>query len=245
MAQPVDLPIPAATTSDYPPGVRVRATEAGPVYADRRGQTLYGLDMRTVLRWAPDPALYCGEACQAEWEPMLAPADAVVNIRYPGASGRPQNDYGDGRFLDNRRAPDWTVIAGPAGPQWVYKGWHMVFTRRGSQPGATDFDGHDGKIWNTLKFVPPVPQVSAPAGVKPAFVEGRYVLSDSTGRPLFTGRCAQPCAWTPLPAPLASSGMTRWKVSRASDVAQWHYGTQPVFIQTGATLPDGARHLEP
>lgn len=245
LAQPADLPIPPATTGDYPPGVTVREVSGGKVYADRRGLTLYGLDMRTVLRWAPDPALYCGEACQAEWEPLRAPANAVVNIRFPGASGRSPDDFGGGRYLDNRRAPDWTVIAGPAGPQWVYKGWHMAFVRRGSQPGSTAFDGHDGMIWNTLKFVPPVPQVIAPAGIRSVFIEGRHVLSDSAGRALFTGRCAQPCAWTPLAAPLASRGMGQWKVGRSADTAQWHFGALPVFVQTGAALPEGARHIEP
>lgn len=244
-AQPADLPIPPVTTTDYPPGVKVREAGGGKVFVDRRGLTLYGLDMRTVLRWAPDPALYCRDACLAEWEPLLAPEDAKVNIRFPGAAGRSPNDFEGGHYIDNRRAPDWTVIAGPSGPQWVYKGWHMVFTRRGSKPGSTEYDGHDGMIWNTLKFVPPVPKVAAPAGIHPVFVEGRYVLADNAGRLLFTGACAEPCGWTPLAAPLASRGMGQWKVGRAGDVAQWHVGALPVFVQTGGVLPAGARYLEP
>lgn len=244
-AQPADLPIPPATTSEYPSGVRVREAGSGSVYADRRGLVLYGMDMRTVLRWATDPAQYCRDQCAAEWEPLLAPPGFAVNLRYPGAGGRPQSDYGGGQFLDNRKAPDWTVIAGPQGPQWVYKGWHMVFTRRGSEPGSVEFDGHDGRIWNTLKYIPPVPQVVAPPGVRPAFIGQRYVLADSQGRPLFTGTCLKPCTWTPLPAAMASRGIGKWKVDRSLDTPQWRLGAQPVFVETEAGLPTGARHLQP
>ncbi|HMP56220.1 MAG TPA: hypothetical protein PKD92_06590 [Novosphingobium sp.] len=245
LAQPVDLPIPPATTAEYPPGVRVRDTASVPVYADGRGLTLYGMDMRTVVRWSPNPALHCRQDCLAEWEPLLAPADATVNIRYPAGPGALNAMTAGSPFLDNRRAPDWTVIEGPAGRQWVYKGWHMVFTRRASKPGSTAFDGHDGMVWNTLKFVPPVPEISAPAGVRASLVDGRYILADGAGRPLFTGRCAQPCTWTPLPAPLAGRGMNRWSVNRSSERPQWQYGSLAVFVQTQEALPRGARHIEP
>ena len=86
-AQPADLPIPAATTSEYPPGVTVRQTASGPVYADARGHTLYGMDMRTLLRWSPDAAQYCKDACAENWEPLLAPADAKPNIVFPRGFG--------------------------------------------------------------------------------------------------------------------------------------------------------------
>ena len=88
LAQPADLPIPAARTSEYPAGISVRQTRAGPVYADARGRTLYGLDMRTVLRWSPDASQFCKDRCP-DWEPLLAPADAKPTIMFPRGFGGP------------------------------------------------------------------------------------------------------------------------------------------------------------
>lgn len=228
-AQPADLPIPAATTSEYPAGVRVANTPAGSVYADRSGRTLYGMDMRTVLRWSPDAAQYCQAECQKDWEPLLAPAGTPVNIRFPRGGG-PNAAAGEG-FVQPQRAPDWTVIAGPQGPQWVYKGWHMVYVRKGERRGSTAFDGAGGNIWNTLKFVPPVPRVAAPAGVQPQFAGGTYQLADANGRALFTGRCKPACeGWTPLTAGMAQSAMGEWTIDRMGDRPQWRYRGRPVFV---------------
>ena len=58
------------------------------------------------------------------------------------------------------------MIAGPAGPQWVYKGWHTVYVRNGDGCASTRFDGAENQTWNTLKFVPPMPVVEAPAGIR-------------------------------------------------------------------------------
>ena len=90
-AQPADLPIPAATTAQYPRGVSVRDTDSGPVYVNAKGLTLYGMDMRTVVRWSPDPAQYCKETCTADWEPLLAPAGSTPNTSFPrGFGDRPR-----------------------------------------------------------------------------------------------------------------------------------------------------------
>lgn len=128
-AQPADLPIQAATTSVYPPGVSV-GNGGTPVYVWQGRHTLYGMDMRTLLREGPNPALYCTGPCAELWAPLLAPADAKPNIIYP------LNNSTSPDYVPNQKAPDWTVIAGPQGPQWVYKGWHMVFTRKGEAPGS-------------------------------------------------------------------------------------------------------------
>ena len=63
-------------------------------------------------------------------------------------------------FIQNQKAPDWTVIQGAQGPQWVYKGWHMVFVRKGEAPGSAAHEGDGNLSWNTMKFVPPVPKVT-------------------------------------------------------------------------------------
>ncbi|MDG2002992.1 MAG: hypothetical protein P8J20_06625, partial [Novosphingobium sp.] len=158
LAQPVDLPIPPAKTSEYPTGISVAENDAGPVYVNQQGQTLYGMDLRTVQRWAPDGVSYCSTRC-SEWEPVLAPADSKPNIAYPRGFGPRRRAEqaklaAKGYHAQPQKAPDWTVIEGPHGLQWVYKGWHMVYTRKGDQQGSTQHDGASNFIWNTLKFVP-------------------------------------------------------------------------------------------
>ena len=256
-AQPADLPIAPATTTQYPPGVVVRQTSKGPVYADARGHTLYGMDMRVLIRWAPNPALYCKDDCAKTWEPLLAPPDAKVNIMFPRGFGdrsqpaaspraaapaapaaqpRLQNERPLGQaalpegFVLPQRAPDWTVIEGPGGPQWVYKGWHLVYTRKNDRPGSTAHDGEDRFTWNTLKFVPPVPQVTAPPGVSPTFANGAYLLADKDGHALFTGTCAAGCSWTPLAAPAASRAIGDWSVNLGGDRPQWSWKGKPVYV---------------
>jgi predicted lipoprotein with Yx(FWY)xxD motif len=88
-AQPVDLPIPAATTDQYPPGVTVKQTSKGPVYADAQGHTLYGMDMRTLVRWSADAAQYCQAQCAETWQAVLAPPDAKPNVLFPRGFGQP------------------------------------------------------------------------------------------------------------------------------------------------------------
>ena len=285
-AQPADLPIPAATTSEYPPGVSVRQTRSGAVYADAKGRTLYGMDMRTLVRWAPDASKYCQQECQQTWEPLLAPADAKPNVVFPRGFGGPPPGAGQGQggaagglaalagaaqgqaaaqaqaprpqgggnnqvppgMIQNQRAPDWTVIAGPNGPQWVYKGWHMVYARKDERPGSTAHDGEGQMTWNTLKFVPPVPRLAAPQGVAPLFAGGAYALTDKNGRVLFTGNCTAACAWTPLAAPMAGRNVGEWTVNLAGDRPQWTWRGKPVFVSQevdSAAAPAGGSVLRP
>ena len=250
LAQPADLPIPAATAAQYPPGVAVGAAGGSPVYVDGTGRTLYGMDMRTLLRFSVDASQYCQGVCAERWEPMLAPADAKPNVAFPrGFSGAASRQAAPSDIIPNQRAPDWTIIAGPQGPQWVYKGWHMVFVRKGDAPGSAAFDGADDRIWNTLKFIPPVPKLVAPANVGSAFVEGGYVLVGTDGRLLFTGLCGSDCSgWRVFSAAAASRGVGDWSVNRDADSPQWAYRGNPVFVaQTAraADLPPGATVLRP
>ncbi len=237
IAQPADLPIPAATTDKYPDGVRVVAAKSGTVYANKKGQLLYGMDMRTLLRWGPDPAKYCSAACAENWIPLLAPKEAVPNIEYPRGFGGPQSPVRPG-FVRPQGAPDWTIIEGAQGPQYVYKGWHLVFVRKAAKAGAADFDGAEARTWNTLKFVPPVPVINAPVGVKPVFADGAYALADKDGRMLYSGKCAKDCAgWVPLGGGAASAGIGEWTISNNGDAPQWHFRGSPVFVSSGDT-PD-------
>lgn len=246
LSQPADLPIPAATTSVYPPGVAVGRAGGAPLYVGPGGRTLYGMDMRTLLREGPDPSQYCRAECTAVWEPLLAPPEAAVNIVYPGvrspAVPPPDNPH------PNQKAPDWTVIRGPQGPQWVYKGWHMVFIRKGEAAGSAKHEGEEDRRWNTLKFVPPVPTVAAPGNVTTTFVDGAYALVDGHERLLFTGACTKNCAWQPFTGGFASRGLGEWTVLRDGDAPQWAYRGKRVYVAqstSAADLPRGGAALRP
>jgi hypothetical protein len=204
------------------------------------------MDMRTVTRWTAEPTEYCRRECLDTWEPLLAP-DETPDIAYPpgfsrrirlGLEGRepePSEPAGD-FFADPQKAPDWTVIATPQGPQRVYKGWHLVFARKGDAPGSTMHDGANEFIWNTLKYVPPVPEVEAPGGIAPQFTGDGYVLVDARGRALFTGHCMSDCTgWQPLSGGLASRGVGNWTIDRSGDSPQWAWHGKPVFA---SGLPD-------
>jgi predicted lipoprotein with Yx(FWY)xxD motif len=244
-AQPADLPIPAATTTEYPAGVSVGKAGGVPVYVASDGRTLYGMDMRTVLRWGPDASKYCQGPCAELWEPLLAPEGSKPNIMFPRGFGSRMPEG----FLQNQKAPDWTIIEGPQGAQWVYKGWHMVYVRKGEAPGSAAHEGEDNLTWNTLKFVPPVPKLTAPVNVSTAFVDGAYALVDNEGRLLYTGDCHGDCAvWRPFAGGMASRGVGDWTVSRNADSAQWLYRGKPAFVAQGssvADLPAGAAVLRP
>lgn len=268
-AQPADLPIPAATSTQLPPGVAVRGSGKDAVYVDAEGRTLYGLDMRTVHRWSPNPALHCASHCDPEWEPVLAPGERA-NIDFPpgfgdalrksietGEASQRRRDMpdtitredGSTFFLNPQSAPDWTVIDGPQGPQWVYMGWHLVFRRTDEAPGSTAFDGAEGFTWNTLKFVPPAPEIAAPPQVASAFVDGAYALTDDHGRVLYTGACSTDCnAWVPLAAGMANRGIGEWLVDRQQETPRWTWRGKPVFVAASedpSTLPTGATLLRP
>ncbi|WP_298196948.1 hypothetical protein [Novosphingobium sp.] len=243
-AQPADFPLVPADGSPLPPGVQVRTGEGTAVYTDHEGRVLYGMDMRTVLRWSPDAAQYCTGPCRRTWEPLRAPPGSTPNIRFP-ADGRPRTEPG---LVQPQSAPDWTIIAGPDGPQWVFKGWHMVYVRRAADSGSTAFDGADERTWNTLKYVPPKPRLTAPPAVTVRFVGGAYRLADATGQLLFSGSCGDPCRWAPLAAPMASTGTGEWTVDQSGDAPRWVWRGQPVFVAEGtdlSALPTGASPLQP
>ena len=306
-AQPVDIPLPAAKTTEFPTGVAVAKVTDGQVYVDAQGRTLYGLDLRTVNRWAVDPSKYCVEGRCDGWEPLLAPPGTKPNLtvfrgfrRGAGAGARPAGApgaaagasaptplsqvYGGGQgapaaagaaaaapgaaarpagapgaapagldqqqlaaafgmgaapagMYTQQNAPDWTVLDGPNGPQYVYKGYNMVFVRKGDKPRSTAYEGYENKTWNTLKFIPPVPTVIAPNGVGTTWLDDGYVLTDKDGKLLYTGKCGRDCTgWKPLAAAIASQGLGEWTVDRNAPRPQWLYRGKPVYVATDETL---------
>jgi predicted lipoprotein with Yx(FWY)xxD motif len=298
-AQPADIPVPAAKTTEFPAGISVAKVPGGQVYVDAQGRTLYGLDLRTVNRWAVDGSKYCAEAGRCVgWEPLLAPPGSKPNLNLfrgfrrgagagagarpagaapaaagaaaaSGAAARPAGAagaaptgvdpqqlaaaFGQGGapagMYTQQNAPDWTIVDGPAGPQYVYKGYNMVYVRKGDKPRSTAFEGAQDKTWNTLKFIPPVPKVAAPNGVGAAWVNDSYVLTDKDGKLLYTGRCGTDCAsWKPLAAGIASQGLGEWTVDRNAARPQWLYRGKPVYVAADdslASLPRSSMALRP
>lgn len=281
LAQPADLPIPAAASDEFPAGISVSKAKSGPIYVDAKGRTLYGLDLRAIVSRTAQGPKYCSGPCLEEWEPLLAPPGSKPTIVPQqgfgggGGGGQGQGGQGQGGQGGQAAAPgqagqsaaqgqaqgaaqapaqaqaqaqgggqnrtgsttgaqpeaDWGIIEGPAGPQYVYKRWHMVFVRKGDKPGQTDKDGHDKYVWNTLKYVPPVPKLTAPTTVASAFQDGSYVLTNKQGRVLFTGNCTKDCRWVPLQAGAAGRGLGgEWTVDRSGDTPQWVYRGKPVYV---------------
>lgn len=249
LAQASDMDIPAAASDRFPEGVSVKRVEGGKVYVDRRGLTLYGMDVRAASGRTGRPFAFCSDACRDQWEPLLAPAGSPSmeipamfgGRRKPEASDAPDKDAGD-----------WAAVQGPGGPQWVYKGVHLVFTRKGDRPGSVAHDGDDGYTWNTLKYVPPAPELSAPPNVEARLLDGAYVLADTRGNLLFSPRaktCVDACAgWQVFASGMARRGTGEWAVKQGEDHAQWVYRGKPVYQIKGsnpADIPAGGVLLNP
>jgi predicted lipoprotein with Yx(FWY)xxD motif len=224
-AQAADLDVPVAAAGQFPRGISVKAH----VYTDRRGMTLYGMDMRAATGRTGQPVLYCSGDCLSQWEPLLAPRGAPVSP-VPPAFGGPRGEAATVKAASGN--PDWTVMEGPAGPQWVYKKVHLVFTRKGATPGSTEQDGADGYLWNSLKYVAPPPKLTAPSDVAARLLDSAYVLADAQGNWLFSPKhddCTDPCAWRPLATGMVRRGVGQWTVRQTADAAQWLYRGKPVY----------------
>lgn len=224
-AQAADLDIPVAAADHFPRGISVKAR----VYTDRRGLTLYGMDMRAATGRTGQPALYCSGDCLTQWEPLLAPRGAPISP-LPRAFGGPRQEA---PVVEPASAnSDWTVMEGPAGPQWVYKKVHLVFTRKDARPGSTEHDGADSYLWNSLKYLPPPPKLVAPPDVTARLADGAYVLADAQGNWLFSPKsadCADPCGWRPHSTGMARGSVGQWSVRQTADFAQWIYRGKPVY----------------
>lgn len=204
-----------------PAGVSIGQTESGAVFIDARGMTLYSLNARLAGSRSGASLKYCVGPCTSVWSPLVAPADAQA-------------------------VAPWTVVDGALGRQWAYKG-NPVFTYlQDRAPGSRAGDGYDD-LWTAIAYVPPPPQIVAPASVTVLFVDGAYIMADRKGRALFTSDCAAGCE-QPLVGGMASLPIGDWKVARSGDRPQWTYRGKPVYVSQNerkTRVPQGAVVLRP
>jgi len=242
-AQAADLPPEAASGEPLPAGVSIRKVGAQSVYVDAHGRTLYGMDMRAVTGRTGHQPLWCSGDCLTQWTPLAAPAKAEIVPAPP--------EFGGDRKAPRLKqdGPDWIVMQGPSGPQWVYKRVNLVFTHAGERPGTIGHEGEDGLVWNSLKYVPAAPKIDAPADVTARLVDRRYLLVDGQGNLLVTHKgkaCGTACAdWRVFPAGMARRGMGAWTVRPDGDRAQWAYRDRPVFTIEGDDPADIPAEAEP
>lgn len=211
-----------AAQRDYPPQVAVGQSPQGPVYVDGKRRTLYTMSLRWARARSGVGIEYCGAACLAAWTPLAAAKDA-------------------------KPVGEWSVIAGPAGPQWAYARNPVFVFKADKAPGDLGGDGWDN-LWSALLFVPPKPVLVAPPGVAVVAVEGRNLLADAAGHPLFVATDGAKPAGAPLPAGMVSRAIGEWSVLRQSDVPQWAWRGRPVWVAASADprqLPDGAEVIRP
>jgi len=200
----------AATADDgHPADISSGKTDSGLVYTDSRGMTLYAMNLRYVsyIVQGGDALKYCSGECAKSWVAVKAAADA-------------------------KPIGPWKVVDGVGGPQWSYKG-DPLFTYVGdSGPGSAAGKERDN-LFNLLTYIPPMPNVRAPAPVKTVFVGEAYILEDGQGHALFTidKSCGTDCRnWIPLTAGMASRSIGDWSISREGDRLQWAYRGLPVYV---------------
>ena len=212
-------------TRDYPPQVAVGETPQGPVYVDGKQRTLYAMSLRWAKARSGVGIEYCGAACLAAWTPLAAPEAA-------------------------KPVGEWSVIAGPAGPQWAYAKNPVFAFKADARPGDLGGEGWD-ELWSTLFYMPPAPALVAPPGVAVKAVAGRNLLADAAGHPLFVSEDAaggEAGTAAPLPAGMASRAIGEWSVLRGSDLPQWAWRGRPVWVSASTdprALPAGAEAIRP
>lgn len=256
------FPIPAANSTELPPGISVRKTADGDIYVDAKGRTLYGMDFKTLYLESLNPAKFCSGACAEIWEAVAPPANTPPTPepdlgRFAAAFGgetrqlTPEaklvlaNQLGAAQAGlgfsggPEKPGPDWTVTEGANGPQLMYKRTNLVFVRKGDAPGSIRWDGADKMRWNVLRYVPPMPKAAAPPNVGILYAAGGYAFADKSDRVLFTqgrsGKCRKDCeSPKPFAAGMISQGTGDWTIARDGDAAQWLYRGKPVFVSQGA-----------
>jgi len=218
----------AQAAGALPSGVTIHDSRLGPVYADRRGFTLYTTpldnispgkssctDKRVDYGQAADgikyplPDLGSRKTCQDKAPPLLAAADF-------------------------KPFDAWGVAERAPGVRQLTLNGHPLYTSvKDHAPGEVNA----GMGLFYLEWKPATaPLTGAPPGVKAVEARSGMLLAAADGRILLvhrnecTGAC--PTSWDPLSAPaIASAAGGGWATAARDDASrQWTYHGKPVYL---------------
>jgi predicted lipoprotein with Yx(FWY)xxD motif len=205
-----------------PPEITIQGTPAGPLFADRKGFTLYVTDRDR------DPGRStCAGACAEQWVPLRAETDTPP--------------FGD-----------WALVARDDGrPQWAYKGRPLYRYRWEAKPRWAEAQNEVWRYASVNNFppvgsgrrgyTPPPSDAKVVLPPRPGGVVGNptkygIVFADSKNLTLYSQKVVSPCtgacldSWMALRAPQAAAPLGDWTiVTRSDGSAQWAYQGHPVY----------------
>jgi predicted lipoprotein with Yx(FWY)xxD motif len=236
-----------------PPGFRVEMSELdGPVFADRRGRTLYRWPYRTMRNGVTGDGKgesNCSDVPSSESAGLMSP--------YPGGLLLPERDRRPScqqlwppALATKRDRPvgNWTLIERPDGRrQWAYDGSALYTSVRDRHPGDVlggDSYPRDGDA----------PAVREPIQPRPDVPPGLSVSTTLRGRLLHTARgfsvyafdrdrpersaCDVACEkiFVPVQAPAAARPHGEWSIfTRAGGERQWMFRGRPLYLHAEDT----------
>jgi predicted lipoprotein with Yx(FWY)xxD motif len=237
-----------------PPGVSIRVTYGGPVFA-AKGMTLYRADFDEVGKpskcASEELTRFIRETQRIDWPLPYAPGERIPCIKkWPPFVAAP----------NARPIGDWTIVKRPDGiQQWSYKGRPTYTSVRDHRPGDVNglnqnFSGRNPSPWGPLEA-----PFLAPQHIQLKKLERSLSLVDADGSLLLTnvgptgkrlscsGECGKglaPVGVTPAAIPYGD-----WTIvsPRKGGVKQWAYRGQPLFRVTegqDASKVEGFRNVD-
>jgi predicted lipoprotein with Yx(FWY)xxD motif len=226
-------PAEAAAGIATPPEITIQNTPAGPLFADRKGFTLY----MTERDKEPGKST-CVGPCAEQWVPLRSESDAKA--------------FGD-----------WTLVSRADGrPQWAYKGRPLYRYRWEAKPRWAEAHNEVWRYATVVNFPPvganrrgytpgnsdaKVVLPPTPGGIQGGPTQYGMAFTDSRQMTLYSQAAVSPCvgacleSWAPLPAPQAASPVGDWTiVTRADGFRQWAFQGKPVYRSTKDVKPADA-----
>ncbi len=234
-----------------PRGFRVEASELdGPVFADRKGRTLYRWPYRTMRNGVTGDGKgesNCTEVASTESAGLMSPYPGGLLL--PERGRRPScQDLWPPAFASkgDRGVGKWSVVERRDGRrQWAYDGAALYTSVRDRRPG--DVLGGD-----SYREDGDAPAVRDPIQPRPDVPPGLAVSTTLRGRLLHTSRgfsvyaferdtprqsaCDAACeqVFVPVQAPAAARAHGEWAIfTRASGERQWMFRGRPLYVHAG------------
>jgi predicted lipoprotein with Yx(FWY)xxD motif len=236
-----------------PRGFRVEMSELdGPVFADRRGRTLYRWPYRTMRNGVTGDGKgesNCGDTSSTESAGLMSPYPGGLLL--PDRDGRPScQDLWPPALAgeDDEAVGNWSVIERQDGRwQWAYDGSALYTSVRDRRPG--DVLGGD-----SYRQDGDAPAVRDPIQPRPDVPPGFAVSTTLRGRLLHTARgfsvysfdrdtrkgsaCDAACekVFAPIQAPAAARPHGEWSIfTRTSGLRQWTFRSRPLYLHAEDT----------